>query len=609
MVGRTLTSIMTTQTTQPVSTQPINKEQMLGTWFETHADLAAAFVVVTGFLARLWTASGTFLNPDEALHFRLANQMSLALAYKQALTAAHPPGLIILLYFWRDLGTSELWLRMPSVIAGSVFCWAFYKWLAAVTDRLTGFIGLLFVSLLAPIVGISAEIRQYALLLAFLGCALYFLDRAFAEKSPSLMAMFSFFLYLAMLSHYSAFLFAAALGVDALCRIFAERPPFKVVSVWAIGQLLGLSLGALLYKIHLSHLGVGDSRTVLQGFMSEFYLRRSYYDPAHDNPALFLVGHSFGVFQFFFGQLALGDAVGLLFLVGVASLLWSGRWSGRRPDDARSTRWLAALLLLPFAIAWVASLRHVYPYGGTRHVAFLIIPGVAGVSVALGRLAAGRWARGIAFALLILALCLIFGKPRPPRMDRANQNRVQMASAMEFVRQNIPPSSVIFVDYQTDLMLGNYLCRQQPIVLDAPVPGFESFSCGGYRVISADYKTAWMFSSENFVSEWKWLVRAYGLQPGEKVWNFQCGWGIKLAGELRSQFAEFRDLPVTSFGENIQIFPLTVGQPIPAADAPAQRSGTGIMVSPSARTVNSGTDRGASREWAALEFFFSWPRK
>src|ERR1700719_4417526 len=89
--------------------------------------LAAIAVTLLGFLARLWTASGTFLNPDEALHFRLANQPSLALSYKASLTAAHPPLYILLLHFWRVLGVSELWLRLPSVLAGTVFCWIFYK--------------------------------------------------------------------------------------------------------------------------------------------------------------------------------------------------------------------------------------------------------------------------------------------------------------------------------------------------------------------------------------------------------------------------------------------------------------------------------------------------
>jgi hypothetical protein len=572
MVGRDLNPIM------PSEAIATNREWNLGTWLEARVDKAVAPIVVVAFLARWWNASGIFLNPDEALHFRLANQTSVALAYKQSLTAAHPPGLIILLYYWRDLGTSELWLRMPSVIAGTVFCWMFYKWLTQATDRLTGFIGLLFVALLAPIVKLTVEIRQYALLLAFLACAIYFLDRAFAEKSARPMAAFSLFLYLAMLMHYSAFLFAAALGIYALGRIIAQRPPMKVITVWAVGQLAGLGIAAFLYKVHLSHLGVGDSRTVLQGFMSEFFLHRSYYDPAHDSP-LWFVGHSFGVFQYFFGQLVVGDVAGLFFLVGVGSLLW------RRTPSQNSNRWVAALLVLPFVVICGVAFLHLYPYGGAREVAFLIIPAVAGVSVALARLAGGKWERGVAYAVVILALCLIFGKTRPPRMELADQSRGQMNAAMDFVQREIPPSSVIFVDYQTDLILGNYLCQQRPIVLDDSVPGFESFSCGGYRVISADYKTAWMFHADNFVREWERLIRTYNLPVGEKVWNFQCGWGIKLPTELRENFAEFRNLRETSFGENIQIFPLVVGQSMPPENISLQRAED--IVSPNAWSVSS----------------------
>ncbi|HUO25101.1 MAG TPA: glycosyltransferase family 39 protein [Candidatus Aquilonibacter sp.] len=559
-------------------TRPPGKGILLGSWLEVHSSRLAGLLVLIGFLTRLWTAYGTFLNPDEALHFRLANQPSLAEAYKQALTAAHPPGLVILLYFWRDLGRSELWLRLPSVVAGMVFCWVFYKWLAAATGKLTGMIGVLFAALLPPIVGLTAEIRQYALLLAFLACALYFLDRAFAEKSARLMAAFSFFLYLAMFMHYSAFLFAIALGIYAIWRIVTEHPPFKVTSAWAIGQMIGVGIAVFLYKVHLSRLGVGDSRTVLQGFMSDFFLRRSYYNPAHDSP-LWFVGHSFGVFQYFFGQLAVGDLAGLLFLAGVGLLL---RQHGTSKDSGRRA---AALLVLPFAVACIASVFHLYPYGGARELAFLIIPALGGVSVALAGLSHGDWARGVGLGVLVLALCLIFGKPRPPRMERADQSRRHMDGAMQFVRQNVPPGSTIFVDYQSNLILGHYLCDEQPIVLDDSIAGFESFSCSGHRVISANYKSAWMFNGENFVGEWKSLAQTYGLHSGGKVWNFQCGWGIKLAGELQKNFAEFRDLRVTSFGENIQIFPLTVGQAIPASDMPSQRA-TG-MLSPNAFSVRS----------------------
>src|ERR1700684_3702069 len=88
-------------------------------WLRGRSYLAALGVTLLGFLVRVWAAHGTFLNPDEALHFRLANQSSLALAYKESLTASHPPLLTIILYYWRNFGTSELSLRMPSAIAGT----------------------------------------------------------------------------------------------------------------------------------------------------------------------------------------------------------------------------------------------------------------------------------------------------------------------------------------------------------------------------------------------------------------------------------------------------------------------------------------------------------
>ena len=530
-------------------------------WLQKRAYLAAVFITLLGLLARLWTASGTFLNPDEALHFRLANQVSLALAYKASLTAAHPPLLTVLLFYWRRLGTSELWLRLPSVLAGAAFCWMFYRWLTKAAGSLAGLIGLLLVALLPPIVLVAAELRQYSLLLAFLASALYFLDEAFAENSTIRMAAFSSCLYLAMLSHYSAFLFAAALGIYALFRIFTERPPANLVAVWAIGQLGGLALAVLLYKTHISKLGVGQSRTALQGWMSDFYLRRSFFDPAHDNPLKFLVGHTFGVFQYFFGQLAVGDLMGLLFVVGVALLL---RGKGL-PKDRTSSRRLGLFLLLPFAGAGGVSLAHVYPYGGTRHIAFLIIPAVAGVSVALERLSRGRWTRGPVIAAFVIAACIAFGKPRQPRMERADQSRKNMAAAMEFVKEKVDPSELIFTDYQTDLILGHYLCQQRPISLNLTPADFEQFSCGGHQVVSTDYKSEWMFWADNFPNAWQRVVNAYSLKPGASVWIFQTGWGVDLPEDLQRHFAEFHDLRFESFGNNIKIFKMTVGQPMPAA--------------------------------------------
>lgn len=551
-------------------------------WFQSHANVAAVFLTLLGFLARLWSASGIFLNPDEALHFRLANQNSLTLAYKASLTAAHPPLFIFLLYFWRGLGASELWLRLPSVVAGTVFCWMFYKWLSQAVGSLVGLIALLFVALLPPIVLLAAEVRQYALMLAFLASALYFLDEAFRKNSPGRMAAFSLCLYLAMLFHYSAFLFAAALGIYALLRIFPERPPVSLVTAWAAGQLGGLALAVFLFKTHISKLGAGESRTPLQGWMSESYLQRSYFDPAHDNPVIFLVGHTFGIFQYFFGQLGVGDVMGFCFIGGVVILLLAKG----SPEHRTSSRRLGIFLLLPFGIAGGASLAHVYPYGGTRQIAFLMIPGMTGVSVAIALLAAGatgkRWGRGLTIAALVLLACIAFGKRRQPKMERADQSRAHMTDAIDFVRENSKPSDLIFTDYQSDLILGHYLCQQRPISLELTPADFEQFSCGGHQVVATDYKSEWMFSSENFPKAWHRLVETYNLKPGDTVWIFQAGWGVDLPEDLQRHFAEFHGLRFDRFGNTIKIFRMTVGQPMPAVLS-SHFSG----VSPSARSVIS----------------------
>ena len=520
---------------------------VLESWLQDHAALAAVIVVLVGFLARLWAASGIFLNPDEALHFRLANQASLALAYAQSTTAAHPPLLILFLYYWRALGTSDLWLRLPSLIAGAIFCWVFFKWLTQVTDRLTAFIGLLFVSFLLPIVMLAAEVRQYALLLAFAVSALYFLDRAFAQNSVGLMVASTLCLYLGMLTHYSAVLFAAAFGLYALLWIFMRRVPMEVVVTWAAGQFGAVALAVFLYNTHLSKIGAGQAQTVLEGWMT--YIRRSYFDPAQDNPLLFLVSHTFGVFQYLFGQLAVGIVAGLLFFLGMFLLF---------RERSNPSRRLGVFLLVSFGVVAAASMIHVYPYGGTRHSALLIIPGIAGVSVAVARLASGQWMRALTIAGAIIMLCLVFGKLRQPRMERADQSRKQMAAALEFLQQNAAPSAPIFVDYQTDLVLGHYLCHQQPIPLQLRSNGFEEFFCGGHHVASTGYPT-WSFSGESFPGDLERAVQALGLKPGDTIWVFQTGWGIDLPEQLQKHFAEFRDLPFQSFGKNIKTFKLTVG--------------------------------------------------
>src|SRR6202049_1531034 len=278
---------------------PPNRPHRLEDYFRTYSSFATGSVLLRACLLRLWKASGTFLNPDEAMHFLAANKPSLAEAYRASLGLAHPPLLILLLNVWRRLGTSELVLRIPSVIAGTIFCWIFFKWLTRLLGPVAGWAGFVLVSFLPPFVELSSEVRQYPLLLCFLIAAAYVLELALAENSVGKMLVFFFFLYLAMLTHFSAILFAGAVGVYSLWRLLSAQFSRPVVAIWMAGQAGALGLFAFLYRTHIANLKDSAAAQHMQVLLANSYF---HWGPAH--LLQFAFARSFGVLQYTFGQLA-----------------------------------------------------------------------------------------------------------------------------------------------------------------------------------------------------------------------------------------------------------------------------------------------------------------
>jgi dolichyl-phosphate-mannose-protein mannosyltransferase len=543
-----------------------------------HHDIPTRFaprcVLLLAFLLRLWKASGTFLNMDEAMHSMAANTSSLEEAYRASLGLAHPPLLILLLNMWRNLGTSELALRMPSVIAGTIFCWVFFKWLTRLLGPIVGWVGFALVCFLPPLVELSAEVRQYALLLCFLIAAAYFLELALAENSVGKMLFFFVCLFLAMLTHFSAILFAGAVGLYSLWRLIGARLSRHVVAVWIAGQAGALGLLTFLYRTQISNLKASAAmhRHV------EVFLSNSYFHRGHGNLLLFAFSRTFGVLQYTFGQLAVGDIAGVLFVIGVTLLLKGNAIQGRRMQDPLrpSSRQVGVFLALPFLINCVAAMFDLYPYGGTRHSAFLVPFAVAGASYAIAWLARQRLAYALGTALLIIAACQVFGRPHRPYMLREDQRRANMTQAMDAIREQVQPGDTLFVDFQTSFLLRFYLC---PEIGDGEfsAAGFRAFSCGGKRVIATSSESN-VLTADTFVRRFNEMVNAYALQPDQAVWIFQAGWDIGLAQELQEKVPEFHDLKYESFGRNISLFKMTTRDHVGTAvlSCPAEQSSAGL---------------------------------
>ncbi len=517
-------------------------------------------VVAAGFVLRVIVASRTYLNPDEALHYLLLNQPTAFLAYKASLTNAHPPLIYLVVYFWHFLGRSELMLRLPSVFAGTAFCWFFYKWMGMVFGRAASWIGLILTAFSPALVALSAELRAYALLLFCIGGALYFLERAFGEKSVGQMWCFSAFLYLAILSHYSAVFFAAAAGVYALARIADSRLPWKVVVAWATGQVGALAIYAFLYVTHVSKIKHDEMATWKSPLDQYFFHagRGSILD--------FTKAQTSDIFSFLFENDSISRALLLVFVASVLLLLL--RDLAPKPGQPHPKR-SGILLLLPFVAILGAAIAGIYPYVSGRYTAFLFPFIIAGVSYLVATAYGQRLWAVFLFASLIVTGAWTSGKTYEPYITPENQSRALMNGAMDHIRRSVPQDSLILVDYQSSILLSYYLCGPRAVTpIETFTGGDFEFTCGGYSIAAI---RTWKLLYQEFPSEFEKVARARGLKSGDRVWVFQSGWGANLDTELPWYNLKFRCLAPASFGENITVIPFAVGEdsyPAPPPGSP-----------------------------------------
>ena len=481
----------------------------------TDGNLLPLIVLTIGLGARLFEAWRFFLNPDEALHTLLASQPSLSLAYKAALTNAHPPLLILVLHYWRWLGHSELMLRMPPVLAGTACCWLTYLWLRQIVDRSTAFLGLLFLALSPTMIHLSAEVRQYALLMCFISACLYCSEVALQRNSAAWMTLFSLSLYGALLVHYSSFIFAMVMGVYMLVRLYPYKHRLRLLTVWIAGQILGVALSLYYFVTHVLPL---KKTGMLSGDYGT-YLRKSIYRAGETNFVTFAGTQTLRVFTYllshgFFGSLAL-----VAFLIGIFLLL---RHKVTLNPAGPTSRQLALLLGLPFLVNYAAALAGQYPYGAVRHDAFLMIFAAAGVAIGLTVWRPRRIWVGPLVVALVLVICNLFPAP-PPLIRPRNQVRALMKKAVHTLQHSASPGATIVAAYQSGLLLGYYACGHGIVQVFPPYYELSEDNCGSYRVIST-IPSNWKFHANTLPTDLSAIAKSYNLAPGSKVWLFEAGW-------------------------------------------------------------------------------------
>ena len=494
-------------------------------------DWVAAGVLAVAFLLRWRLASETYLNPDEAWVSLLAAPGSLSELYAQAIRTAHPPLLVFLLHAVKRVSDSEPALRFIPLLAGVLFPWLVYCWVGRLWSRTAGFLALVLLAFSPALTALSAQVRGYTLLLVFVAAALYWLERALREDSPLALGAFTVALYLAILTEYSAAFFAASAALYFLWRT-RERPLRPAVWLtWLVGQVgaaliyVGLLFSQVLPRLERAHTS-GEF---------EIWLAPLFPSPG-EPPWRVLLGGMLAQLRYLFAAEWAPAACAVLWLLGVALL-------------ARRSRPMLLLFAAPFLLMWLAATVRLHPYTGSRHSVLLALLLAAGVAVAADRLIGSRPALA---ALLGLYLILTGAGPKAARaradMPAQNQAKSDLATALRFIGETIPPGAVLLADVETRILLGHYLAGREWIPETGRLPSEEQI--GPLRVFAA----RWAYTGlEELLSDLELYRGRYHPSPGETVWVMDAGFTSALIERPKPLLALWPGARLHRFGGGILV--------------------------------------------------------
>lgn len=506
-------------------------------------------LLLFGLAIRLYFARVFFLNPDEALHYLLSLQPDLRSTYQATLPTSHPPLYIVFLHYWGYLGSSEFFLRVPSVIAATAFCWLVFRWVKLAANDSAAFICLALLLFSPSLIYVSTELRQYALVLFFSSAALLFLELGLVRNSVPYMITSGVALWLALLTHYSAVLVALTLGLYALWRIASAKTRGAFVAAWAAAQAVALGIALVLFKTQVLEL---KSRGRF-AMAAETYLKRSSFHPEHEHAISFVLRATIRLFHYFFSQGAVGVVALLLFAVAMAILIRGRRRQGSLP----TSRQLAFLMTFPLVVNCALGLKDIYPYGGTRHSSYLAIFIMPAIAIALDQFNTKyAWIKGSAIGLILL-LCNLFPSPTGEYIRHRDQNRTQMLSAVDFLKQNAGTGSLIVTDNQGGLLLSYYLCGSKVVPFSGVIQHFSIAPCGDMQVFSLDPRQ-WIFRAGTFSNDLFALKAAFNLPSNQKVWIFQSGWLVDNEPDFRADLKQFGCPATHDFGRNILACEITL---------------------------------------------------
>ncbi|MBN2482680.1 MAG: glycosyltransferase family 39 protein [Candidatus Omnitrophica bacterium] len=250
----------------------------------------------------------------------------------------HPPLYRLLMYWWKHLGSSDAFLRIPSVVFSIISIWLLYKLAELIFSKKIALLGAFFIAVSPFQIHYAQEIRMYSLLLLLSLGSIYFFQVFLKTRDGRILGITVFVTALSLYTHYFAFLIILSHNVFLF---FNWRRYKELIPSWLSAQgiliLLFIPWGAKFF----AHLGS---------------IRNDFWIPPVSIQRLIEVFE-----QFLFGYYTANINGWLLLLITAGGLLWAILFypivSGKTgQDDSFSQRsFIASYLWAPLALIIIFS--------------------------------------------------------------------------------------------------------------------------------------------------------------------------------------------------------------------------------------------------------------
>ena len=210
------------------------------------------------------------------------------------------------------------------------------------------------------------------------------------------------------------------------------------------------------------------------------------------------------------------------------------------------------LLVVPFLVVWLASLTGSYPFGRSRQTIFLILFIAAGLGITMDWLLRRKAALVVVVGALLVPVWYHSMNYNVAVVIPESRKEV-MRGLVSFIREKVPPGSLLLVEGGIDLALIHYLVPHEA----SPPWDRRMTTLGSYREFGLGHDYAGFQDVLDYLGEYRRLFKP---PPGEAVWVIDAGGYCALCSRMSTRTGEsWIKGPVQMWDGRGVIFPIDVG--------------------------------------------------